>query len=475
MKRKIITGLLATTLSISLLSGCSPSVSYDEDLVGSGEVVSSLEGFTKLEDKDKEKVLKAISEKFKDVKTETMDFSIAMDMEMGVSEESSGIGMSMNMDATADCLLDGDIQYQNIEANVNVLGMEIPLSIEQYIESDDENTNLYQKLSALGQDSGWTKSVKENTEEETADKDDNNMSSDSITDIYKNEEGTYVFIHDFSEMEIDPEILGVTNEIINETGSITDVSSVDLSEATIYSTFDDGLGFVGIYADLSDSFGKVADMSIDNLIITVKMNSINDENIKIEIPEEAKNASESTTTDDPLSFEFNTNDNLSSDTNNFSSSVTDVLPSITDVSISLNENILSLPCTISDLENCGLIFSEELTLEANDFDVAIAHTASGESTFYISLENNTDQALSFRDCDVTGIDYSIYASDEEIPFVISGVSFGMNEGEVSNLFGEPTSTYSSDGFTMNSYEFGDYTVTVSLTDDSVDGLSIDKY
>ena len=459
MKKKTIVLLLTAALSTTLY-GCSSGVSYDPELVGEGENITSIDGLTAVSEEEKIKILEAYNEKYSSTQIETADFDMTMDCDFVVSDgsdESSGLSMNMAMNVDANCQMDGNLQYQMITGDIEFLGMTMDMEIEQYVDTSETEQITYSKQNIMGEETGWTKT----TTEISLPEEENGMelTSDMVKNIYRTEANEYVF--ELSFANLNDEVLSLLEGTMEGTTDSLDLAEFDFESMNAYMTFDDGLSLIGYSIDLKDLIPESSGLTTNKLDISIVFNSINDD-LTITIPEEALRA--------PETLELNLT-NTYIEQEQLDSSNNGKMETKTSISgIYLNGNEITLPCDIQTLKNCGITIYDYNWLEPGEYDVTTGYSDS-EENFIITISNLTNHAFYSEEGLVTGISYSPY--DNPVDFSFSGVTFGMSIDEVNSILGEPASTYTSgDDYASNSYEMDDIYIDVTFSDGVVSGLDI---
>ena len=124
MKSKKYLSILGVgLLSASLLAGCSLGITYDKNLVGTGDVYDSVESLTRLEDKKADQVITAINKKYKKVEVNslTADIDVLCDMDFS-SEDSGNVKMNLKIDLSDELQYDEtqDIIYQQMYGSISI-------------------------------------------------------------------------------------------------------------------------------------------------------------------------------------------------------------------------------------------------------------------------------------------------------------------------------------------------------------------
>lgn len=472
--KKIISILTAGVLTASALTGCSSGLTYDKDLVGEGKVYTAVADLKKLDDKKAEKVIDTLNKKYESVDYSSMelDAKILCNMEMSAEGMSMNIGMDLT-DSIAYDLTDS-IMYQKLDGTVSVLGMNVPMTSEIYAKKDGTDAIIYSKTSASNEEGSWEK----DSDSWEAFGDDSNygiggFSKNSIKAVYNDEkEKAYV-------LELNPGsyegLDSVLDNTLNENNSMG--MDFDLDKAHMYMSVDDGLGIIGIYADLKDAMNleyEDVDTKISDFYMLITYKSIN-EKMDIKIPDEALKAS-SSNTDNPALDPSSDSVSKLTETEVIKPSVSAPDTSIGDSQLNqviINGKTVVIPCKFSDLTAIGLVPDEDVTIEPDNLEY-IRLKSSDNETIGVFATNDTDTPLPLNDCTVSGVDYTSY-SVSAASVSISGFHIGDKKEDIVNTLGTPTSTYNGEEYSSIAYEADNSYIDFSFENDILVGMSIEVY
>ena len=124
--------------------------------------------------------------------------------------------------------------------------------------------------------------------------------------------------------------------------------------------------------------------------------------------------------------------------------------------VQINDTVVTLPCTLADLEATGVTLDREYTPEdyvvnAGEYELAWFMDANGNELM-IDMINNTDGPIELKDCLVGGITvYSYDVEDGSLTVIFpGGIQIGTAQEDVLAAYGEPDDTY-EDAEYGNSY------------------------
>ena len=128
-----------------------------------------------------------------------------------------------------------------------------------------------------------------------------------------------------------------------------------------------------------------------------------------------------------------------------------------DFEFAINGNVLSLPCTIADLEDVGFKMDDkkkDLIMNPNYKDNDSLNYGDPDDYIYVvvSFYNDTEKPIKYSECKVDGI--SFYDRDEVNTYeIVGGLKIGSTMDEVKAVFGEPERSYFGDnGYASFDYE-----------------------
>ena len=250
------------------------SKGYDNDLVGTGELIRSVEGLSKLDETDTDEIIEAINEKYGKVEIKTLDLSMDGELAANISDSASGISMDMGGSAQGQIKLDfdEDLFELTLSGNANLFGINMPIDIAVY----QNEGRLYSNTNILGEESGW---IVEETGYSDEDKLFIEIDRKHVMAAYQNEEtGDYV-------LELDFLVADLVEDAASGLAGIDD-SSMYYSNAKTYVTLDEGLGIIGAFIDMRDCLLPEEGFSIDSFYLMGVFNSMN-EDVAISIPYES--------------------------------------------------------------------------------------------------------------------------------------------------------------------------------------------
>ena len=141
--------------------------------------------------------------------------------------------------------------------------------------------------------------------------------------------------------------------------------------------------------------------------------------------------------------------------------------------VQINDKVLTLPCTLAELESAGVTLDREYTPEdyvvnVEEYELAWFMDGNGNE-ITVEMVNMTDKPIALKDCVIGGISVDAYSVEEGGLTVIfpRGIQIGSTEADVLAAYGEPSDTYESEEY-GNSFTWFD-----ENNENYYDGCSID--
>lgn len=121
--------------------------------------------------------------------------------------------------------------------------------------------------------------------------------------------------------------------------------------------------------------------------------------------------------------------------------------------VQINDTVLTLPCTVEDLEATGLKLDTEDTPEeyvVNPGEYTLAYFESGDDELMVHLVNMTDGTQTAKECLVGGISVDEYMIDDGGFSVVfpGGITIGTGKADVVEAYGATEEVYEGDSLHM---------------------------
>lgn len=129
--------------------------------------------------------------------------------------------------------------------------------------------------------------------------------------------------------------------------------------------------------------------------------------------------------------------------------------------VQFNDSVISLPCTMQDLEALGFAMDTEETsvdyvINPEESELTFMEDSQGNS-FMVDMVNDTDSAKTIVECQVGGIyidDYGISEGGLTVIFP-GGIQVGMKKDEVLAVYGDTSEVYEGESFDSYTWYDGD--------------------
>ncbi len=400
-----------------------------------------------------ENLLEDMQKRMEDIKS--VDGNMMMEMEMSAEGESVSIKMDMDIQA----LQEGPASHMKGNAEVKAAGSSMSTEIEIYQEEVDGEIVSYVKA-----DDEWAKDSEQNPEDLL----DEEM-FDSIEDMAESFELSKdkVEVGGKKCFELKGSISGESVGNIMESGMMDSMEGADLIDADALedsdipctiAIYEDSILPAKISIDMKSMMKSMLDgmglgeagVEISKCYIEIEYREFNKID-KIEIPAEVKEAAGDGVSSGNGSGGSDDKPAKGSSPAVQSGELGDTWNTYT---VQVNDKVLTLPCSISDLEAAGLKLDDEYTprdyvVNVDEYELAWFLDAN-ENEIMVDMVNTSDEAIELGSCLVGGIsveDYDIENGGLTIIFP-GGIQIGSTKEEVLAKYGEADDTYEGDSVDM---------------------------
>ena len=430
---------MAAVMTAALLSGCS--------------------GRTKA---TPENLLRDMTSKAEKVESAVMN--VKFNVNLGSSAGALAMGMDLDMESTTD----PEASHGKGEVSLDVGGSAMSTEMEMYSVQEADEYVTYTLM-----DGEWTKEVADQAEELG--------NVQGMTGNIRGYADKFELGEDLSEVngkdcfELTGELDGdIFSEMI-QSDMMESFAGYGLDEETVSNMvfpctidiYKDSILPARIYFDLTDTFeSMIGDSGFTASDCYIEMTFLEYDSVdEIVLPVEALDAEDG---------------GLLGDSDDGSGSVTPAEPAEQSedlgsdwesYTVQVNDTVVTLPCTIADLEAAGVTLDREYTPEdyvvnAGDYELAWFMNDDGNEIM-VDMINNTDEPLELKDCLVGGITVDSYDVEGGGLTVIfpGGIQIGTAEADVLAAYGEPDEKYEDE-------EYGD-TFYWHKADSYLNGCTID--
>lgn len=455
---KVMAAALAGAMTVALLSGCATRATPENLL------------------RDMEKNAE---------KTESALLNFTMSVVMSDESEEAGFSMDMDMESTTE----PEASHGKGTVSLDMSGMSFEVEAEMYSVEEDDQYVTYTMM-----EDQWTREVSD-AKEITGEVDGIAESMAEYADQFTLAE-ELVTVNDQDCFELTGELDGDIFSEIMQTDMIDSLGDYGIdgemfSGRAFPCTIDiykDSILPARIYFDMADTLAPLfegVDVNVTECYVDVTFMEY-DSVGEITVPDEAVSQAVDIT-DESL-------DLPADDSGLYESDVTPAEPVETDealgdswesYTVQINDTVITLPCSMSDLEAAGVTLDTEYTPEdyvvnAGEFELAWFEDTSGDSIM-VDMTNTGEEAAAIRDCQVSSICADAYSLSNGSLKVIfpGGIQIGSTEGDLLEAFGEPDDTYEDEEYGNSHFWYGDgsymSSCNASITPDSglVEMITID--
>ena len=455
---KVMAAALAGAMTVALLSGCATRATPENLL------------------RDMEKNAE---------KTESALLNFTMSVVMSDESEEAGFSMDMDMESTTE----PEASHGKGTVSLDMSGMSFEVEAEMYSVEEDDQYVTYTMM-----EDQWTREVSD-AKEITGEVDGIAESMAEYADQFTLAE-ELVTVNDQDCFELTGELDGDIFSEIMQTDMIDSLGDYGIdgemfSGRAFPCTLDnckDSILPARIYFDMADTLAPLfegVDVNVTECYVDVTFMEY-DSVGEITVPDEAVSQAVDIT-DESL-------DLPADDSGLYESDVTPAEPVETDealgdswesYTVKINDTVITLPCSMSDLEAAGVTLDTEYTPEdyvvnAGEFELAWFEDTSGDSIM-VDMTNTGEEAAAIRDCQVSSICADAYSLSNGSLKVIfpGGIQIGSTEGDLLEAYGEPDDTYEDEEYGNSHFWYGDgsymSSCNASITPDSglVEMITID--
>ena len=392
-------------------------------------------------------------------KTESALLNFKMDIAMGDGTDDVSLGMDMNMETTTE----PEASHGKGTVSISMSGMDFSVEMEMYSVQEDGEYVTYTLM-----EDQWTKEVS----------DDGEMTGevDSIADNVEEYADQFELAEDLVTVN-DKECFELTGELdgdlfseMMQTDMLDSLAGYGIDEEALsdmmfpctIDIYKDSILPARLYFDMTESMAPLMeDSGVTVSECYVDMTFMEYDTVEeITVPDEAVSAAEEGS-DSGL-------DLPQDDTYEDESVVTPAEPaeqsselgdSWESYTVQVNDTVITLPCTIADLEAAGVKMDTEYTpsdyvVNAGESELAWFMVDSGDS---IMVDNTGSEPKEVKDCLVGSVYADAYSMTEGGLTVIfpGGIQIGTPEADLLAAYGEADDVYEDEEYGNSYYWYGD--------------------
>lgn len=410
-------------------------------------------------------------------KIESTLMNVKFNIEMSAGTDSVLISMDMDMESTVD----PEASHGKGTIDFEMSGTSFGTETEMYTVKEDDQYVTYTMM-----ENEWTKEV---TDEEDTLGNVEGMSGsiEEYADKFQLEKGL-VDVNGEECYELTGELEGDIFAEMLQSDMMDSFSGYGLDEETVadmvfpctIDIYRNGILPARIYFDLTDTFEPMLeDSGVTASDCYIEMTFMEYDSVdEIVVPDEALNAEESGDSTGDIGGSVKPAEPAEQ-----SADLGDDWESYT---VQINDTVVTLPCTIADLEAAGVKLDSEYTPEdyvvnAGEYELAWFMNDNGNEIM-VDMINNTDGPLELKDCLVGGISVSSYDVEDGGLTVIfpGGIQIGSAGTDVLAAYGEPDDTYEDEEYGNSYYWYAEDSYYNGCTIDTeagtglVESMSLDR-
>ena len=394
-------------------------------------------------------------------KTESALLNFKMDIAMGDGTDDVSLGMDMNMETTTE----PEASHGKGTVSISMSGMDFSVEMEMYSVQEDGEYVTYTLM-----EDQWTKEVS----------DDGEMTGevDSIADNVEEYADQFELAEDLVTVN-DKECFELTGELdgdlfseMMQTDMLDSLAGYEIDEEALsdmmfpctIDIYKDSILPARLYFDMTESMAPLMeDSGVTVSECYVDMTFMEYDTVEeITVPDEAVSAAEDGS-DSGL-------DLPQDDTYEDESVVTPAEPaeqsselgdSWESYTVQVNDTVITLPCTIADLEAAGVKMDTEYTpsdyiVNAGEYELAWFMVDSGDYIM-VDMINTGSEPKEVKDCLVGSVYADAYSMTEGGLTVIfpGGIQIGTPEADLLAAYGEADNVYEDEEYGNSYYWYGD--------------------
>ena len=394
-------------------------------------------------------------------KTESALLNFKMDIAMGDGTDDVSLGMDMNMETTTE----PEASHGKGTVSISMSGMDFSVETEMYSVQEDGEYVTYTLM-----EDQWTKEVS----------DDGEMTGevDSIADNVEEYADQFELAEDLVTVN-DKECFELTGELdgdlfseMMQTDMLDSLAGYGIDEEALsdmmfpctIDIYKDSILPARLYFDMTESMAPLMeDSGVTVSECYVDMTFMEYDTVEeITVPDEAVSAAEDGS-DSGL-------DLPQDDTYEDESVVTPAEPaeqsselgdSWESYTVQVNDTVITLPCTIADLEAAGVKMDTEYTpsdyiVNAGEYELAWFMVDSGDYIM-VDMINTGSEPKEVKDCLVGSVYADAYSMTEGGLTVIfpGGIQIGTPEADLLAAYGEADNVYEDEEYGNSYYWYGD--------------------
>lgn len=395
-------------------------------------------------------------------KTESSLLSFKMEMAMGDGTTDISLGMDMNMETTTE----PEAAHGKGTVSINMGGIDFSAETETYSVQEDDEYVTYtliedqwtKEVTDDGEITGEVESIADNMEEYA---DQFTLAEDLVT------------VNDKECFELTGELDGDLFSEMMQTDMTDSLAGYGIDEETLsdmvfpctIDIYKDSILPARLYFDMKDTMAPaMEDSGVTISECYVDMTFMEYDTVEeITVPEEAVSSATDSGAAGGLDLP---QDDIYGDESvvkpaepaEQNSNLGDSWESYT---VQVNDTVLTLPCTVSDLEAAGVKLDTQYTpsdyiVNAGEYELAWFKADSG-ATIMVDMINTGSEPKEIKDCLVGSVCADAYSMTQGGLTVIfpGGIQVGSPEADLLAAYGEADDVYKDENYGNSYYWYGD--------------------
>lgn len=394
---------------------------------------------------------------------EVESFLCNIDMQAEMTDGTSALGISVNMDM--ENTLEPEASHAKGRMDINMDGTSVGSDVEIYQITEGEETTSYTLM-----EGEWSKSV---TTEDGSSVDNMLEIDESMASSFQLEEDL-VDVNGQECFELQGSIsgdlfndafAGMEDELFSSLGGV-DFDEAAMAETEIPCTIDiyrESILPAKVHIDMADVASVLMGGSAEGLTVSQYYMDLTfmeyDSAEEIVVPDEALAAAEGSGTG-AADITGGTDGSSADDVTTAAEPVqqnSELGATWDTYTVQINDKVLTLPCTMADLEAAGVSLDTEYTpmdymVNAGEYELTWFMDANGNEVM-VDMLNTGTEASQLKDCVVGGISVDSYAVEDGSLTVIfpGGIQIGSTADELIAAYGEAHDFYEGDYIDMYSW------------------------
>ena len=417
-----------------------------------------------------ENLLRDMTEKMD--KEESVVMNLKFNINLSAGGEELAVGMDMDMEVTAE----PEASHAKGEVSFDIAGSGMSTEMEMYSVEEDGQYVTYTMM-----EGEWTK--------EAADEEESLGDIEGMTGDIRDYADKFELGEDLAEINGEDcfELTGeLDGDILSEiflSDMLDSFSGYGLDEETVsdmvfpctIDIYKDTILPARILFDLTDAFGPaMEDAGVAASDCYMEMTFMEYGSVdEIVVPDEALEAEAGSGLLDDFS-----DDGGSVKPAGPAEQSADLGDDWDSYTVQINDTVVTLPCTIAELEAAGVTLDREYTPEdyvvnADEYELAWFADANGNELM-VDMINNTDGPLELKDCLVGGISvYSYDVEDGGLTVIFpGGIQIGTAEADALAAYGEPDDVYEDEEYGNSYYWYAEDSYFNSCAIDTEPGTGL---